>query len=224
MRHSMRALFALMLVGWICDPMMAAESSRKWWHFGQGRKADATLPPQSAPPTTAPTQGMSPQTTPSQVSPASATMVSTTIDQPSTLPGDLEEVQPEPHWMINSPLAKVSWPRLAMPELPKPALPASPWSDDAEVNPNRNAWAEPSPEPLKPSPIRRFGQRTRAAWDKTVDALTPGDEPKSNAPSSRVARPDEPSMWTRMFGSNEPKKKEGSQTIGEFIAQERVDP
>jgi hypothetical protein len=161
---------------------------------------------------------------PPQVSQAPAAGTSTAIDQPSALPGDTAFEQPEPHWMISSPLAKVSWPRFHMPELPKPKLPASSLPKRAEANPNRNAWAEPALDPLKPSPMRRLGQRTRAAWDKTVDTLTPGDQSKSNDPSSRVARRDERSMWSRMFGSNEPQEKEGSQTIGEFIAQERIDP
>jgi hypothetical protein len=196
---------------------MAAESGRKWWQFGQGREADVTVPPQTMPQT-------APQTMTPQVSQPPASAASTAIDQPSVLPGEVAIEQPEPHWMISSPLAKVSWPRFHMPELPKPKLPASPLPKRTEANPNRNAWAEPGPGPLKPSPMRRFGQSTRSAWGKTVDALTPGDQSKSNDPSSRVARRDDRSMWSRMFGSNEPKEKEGSQTIGEFIAQERIDP
>jgi hypothetical protein len=130
--------------------------------------------------------------------------------------------EPEPHWMISSPLAKVSWPRIHMPELPRPKLPPSPWAKEPEANPNRNAWAEPGPDPIKPSPMRRFSQSTRAAWNKTVDAVTPGDQ--SSGPSSRLARRDDRSVWKRMFGSAAPQKKEGSQTIGEFIAQDRIDP
>jgi hypothetical protein len=126
--------------------------------------------------------------------------------------------------MISSPLAKISWPRVHMPELPKPQLPAAPWQNKADANPSRNAWAEPAPELSKPSPVRRFGQNTRAAWDKTVDALTPGDRSQAADPSSRVARRDDRTTWRRMFGFKDSKEKEGSRTIGEFIAQERVDP
>jgi hypothetical protein len=192
----MRALISIVLVGWICCPETAAESERKWWQFGQGREADVTVPPQAAlaPAPSAPAQ----------------------VPQQPTLPDDSGVEAPEPHWMISSPFAKVSWPRIHMPE--------SPWARKTETNPNRNAWAEPGPDPLKPSPMRRFGQSTRAAWNKTVDAVTPGDQSKSNGPSSRLARRDDRSVWKRMFGSNEPPKKEGSQTIGEFIAQDRIDP
>lgn len=203
MQHSLRAIFSIILVGWVCFPSLAAETGRTWWPFGQSPDTGETLPPAA------------------DQFPA-ATASNSTENQP-TLPSDSLE-EPEPRWMFSSPFAKVSWPRLQMPELPKPALPASPWASKPEAGPNRNSWAEPEVVAPQPSPMRRFGQRTRAAWDKTVDALTPGDQSQSNDPSSRVARRDEPSMWSRMFGSNEPKKKEGSQTIGEFIAQDRVDP
>jgi hypothetical protein len=71
---------------------------------------------------------------------------------------------------------------------------------------------------------KRFGQSTRDAWDRTVDALTPGDKSQPADASSRVARRDQPSMWQRMFGTDEPAKKEGPQTVTEFMAQDRVIP
>jgi hypothetical protein len=69
---------------------------------------------------------------------------------------------------------------------------------------------------------RRVGQRTRAAWHRTVDALTPGEQPQPSDPSSRVARRDDRTVWQRMFGADE--QPQGPQTVGEFIAQERIDP
>jgi hypothetical protein len=133
--------------------------------------------------------------------------------------------------MIESPLAKVSWPRVHMPEVPKPHLPTSPWPKKSETSTARNTWVEPTPEPPKPSPLQtvkdgahKVGQGTRAAWDKTVDFVTPGPPKQSSA---RVARrnhqPTKPSMWKKMFGMNEPSKEDGSQTISQFIAQDRVD-
>ena len=69
---------------------------------------------------------------------------------------------------------------------------------------------------------RHVGQRTRAAWGKTVDAITPGGS--SDSTSSRVARrEDRPPLWKRMFGSEE-QQPEGPQTVTEWMAQERVDP
>jgi hypothetical protein len=183
--------------------VLAAESGRKWWQFEKGREADVTVPPTAQTPAATASKPVEPQT---------------------TVPETSNVAEPERHWMISSPLGKVSWPRVHMPELPKPTLPTSPWPTKSEANPNRNTWAAPAPDPLKPSPIRRFGQSTRAAWDKTVDALTPGERSTPNDSSSRVARRDNRPAWKRMFRSNEPQAKEGSQTIGEFIAQERIDP
>jgi hypothetical protein len=106
-----------------------------------------------------------------------------------------------------------------------------PAPDQSEVGANKNTWVEQQPAPPKPSPMqsvsdgaRRVRERTRAAWGKTVDALTPGDQSTGEDRSSRVARRDGQSAWKRMFGASEPAKKEGSQTVGEFIAQERLDP
>lgn len=211
MRHSMRALLGVLLVGWSCGQTLAAETGSKWWHFGQGREADVTLPPEIP-------RG------------AEATAPVTAGQQP-TLPEYSSIEEPEQRWMINSPLAKVSWPRVHMPELPKPKLPSSPWTKKSEADPTRNTWVETPTDPLKPSPMqsvsngaRRVGQSTRAAWDKTVDVLTPGDQSTTSGDSSRVARRDRTPVWSRMFGSNDPKKKEGSQTMSEFIAQDRIDP
>jgi hypothetical protein len=231
MRHSMRALFGAMLVGWLWCSTMAAESSRKWWHFGQGREPDVTAPATSLAPPPMSQQIVEPQTPPQQFSQTTNAPAAATIDQPSTLPTDTGVEQPEPRWMISSPLAKVSWPRLHMPELPRPALPTTPWPTKSEANPDRNAWAEPDTTPVNPTPMeamsngaRRVGQRTRAAWQRTVDAMTPGDEPPSSDPSSRVAgRDDRVPVWQKMFGSSEPPPQ-GPQTVGEFIAQERIDP
>jgi len=190
---------------------LAAESAPKWWRFGQGRDADVTLPPEIA-------RG------------AEATAPSATGQQ-APLPKYSGEEEPERRWMINSPLAKVSWPRVHMPELPKPRMPPSPWPKKSEIDAARNSWVETNPDPLKPSPMqavsngaRRVGQSTRAAWDKTVDVFTPGDQSTASGPSSRVARRDRPPVWSRMFGSNESQKKAGSQTIPEFMAQDRLDP
>ena len=211
MQHSMRALLGVILVGWSCGDTLAAESGPKWWHFGQGREADVTLPPETA-------RGAE------AMAPASANQ------QPSMPQYSSTEV-PERRWMLNSPLAKVSWPRVHMPELPKPQLPPSPWPKKSEIDAARNSWVESNPDPLKPSPMqamsngaRRVGQSTRAAWDKTVDVFTPGNQAELSGSSSRVARRDRPPVWERMFGSNDLQKKEGSQTIPEFMAQDRLGP
>jgi hypothetical protein len=210
MRLSMRALFGVMLVGWNCCHVVAAESGSKWWPFGAAREAEAPQIPAAQLP------GVSPSAT----TPLPGT---TELEPAPTLPEYSTAGEPERRWMINSPLAKVSWPRIHMPELPP-----SPWPKRSEIDAARNSWARKSPDPTKPSPLqamsdgaRRVGQSTRAAWNKTVDALTPGDRSDD---SSRVARREGPSAWNRLFGQGDPQEGAGAETITEWMAQDRIDP
>ena len=53
-----------------------------------------------------------------------------------------------------------------------------------------------------------------------MDVLTPGDS--ADRDSQVASRDAKPSLWKRMFGP-EPEPQ-GSQTIPEFMAQERLDP
>jgi len=217
MRHSMRALLGVLLVGCCCGQAIAAETGAKWWHFGQRKEADATASPETAPGADAATSAIADQQTSTSAYPNS--------EYPSA-------GLPERNWMISSPLAKVSWPRVHMPEMPKPKLPTSPWDKKSEADPTRNSWVESPVDPLKPSPMqsvsngaRRVGQSTRAAWDKTIDAVTPGDQSKASGSSSRVARREpRPPVWKRMFGAGDPRKVEGPQTVTEWMAQDRLDP
>ena len=205
MRHSMRALLIVLLTGLCCDNVVAQESGSTWWPFG---RSEETLSPDAT-------------KTPFDVrTPASTTPVPQQ-QQPITpvLPDEAPVDDPNQKWMITSPFGKVSWPRLQMPKLP-PATSDNQVAADA----NRNAWVETPVEPPKPSPFESMSNSARTAWNKTVDALTPGDQSQAEDRSSRVARREGQSAWQRMFGADEPTKKDGSQTIGEFIAQERVDP
>jgi hypothetical protein len=140
------------------------------------------------------------------------------------------EEMPERRWMFQSPLTRVSWPRIHMPEMPKPRLPRpNLWPEKTDVDEARNAWVHPGPEPSRPSPLQaakqgaqRVGESTRSAWRKTVDALTPGDG--SNPDSSRIARRDtRPPFWKRMFTVEDPEPQ-GPRTVTEWMAQDRLDP
>jgi hypothetical protein len=207
MRHSMRALIGGLVLGACLGDTAAADSDRPWWPFGRG-SADAAAPSAEA-------------------SPEQLPETSVAADQaPSTAP--LAEDEPAQRWMIDSPLTKVSWPRLQFPEVAKSPLPR-PWPKKSEAAAPRNAWAEEppiTPEPTSPMQAvtdgaRRVGDSTRAAWHKTIDVLTPGGA--SSKTSSRVARRDaKSSWWGRMLGAED--EKQGPQTIPEWMAQERLDP
>jgi hypothetical protein len=105
-----------------------------------------------------------------------------------------------------------------------PKSQSAPADKQVVADSTRNTWVETPAEPLKTSPFDSVSNSARTAWKKTVDALTPGDQSQPEDRSSRVARREGQSAWQRVFGSDEPTKKEGSQTVGEFIAQERIDP
>lgn len=195
MRHSMRTL--LFTFGVVLLPTLssAAEDGSAWWKFPRPKAAEETAVVDT------PVTGM--PTTPLGA-------------EQSPITSDVESEVPEQNWMIKSPFGKVSWPRFSMPKSKEST------ADAATVNPNRNSWAAAEVEPTKPSMFERFNQSTRQNWERTKAAFKPKEsEP---APSSRIAQAKEPSMWDRMFGKKEAEKNQGSQTIGEFIAQERVDP
>ena len=208
MRHSLRALISGLLIGACFCNAATAESGSRWWPFGKRDTEQAEPAASAADPGTKP--------------PSS-------VEQPAA-PPDSAEGEPDERWMIDSPLAKVSWPRLHLPKMPKPNLPRPQlWPKKSDVETARNAWVEQNPEAVQPSPLqavtdgaRRAADSSRAAWDKTVDAFTP--RPTADGASSRIARRDaRPPWWKRMFGA-EQWQPEGPQTVTEWMAQERLDP
>jgi len=207
MRHILRALVGVILMGSSYCDAAVAETGSRWWPFGRS-DAPASQPQDGADGFESSSPRGDGQQTP-----------------PSQYPADGE---PEQRWMINSPLAKVSWPRLQLPDVPKPKMPRMQfWPEKSEVDAARNAWVVENPDTMPPSPLqalsdgaRRVGDSTRSAWGKTVDVLTPGEPPSD---SSRVARREPRSpWWKRMFGAEE--QPQGPQTVTEWMAQERLDP
>lgn len=125
---------------------------------------------------------------------------------PSSQPtGGEASMEDEKNWMFTSPFANVSWPEIKMPKLKwKPfggaADPASP-----------QATSQGSPLSAMRGMSQNVAQRTRTAWNKTVDRL------KWNKDTSR--QPKQPGFFARMFGSEE--QNSGPQTVTQFLAQER---
>jgi hypothetical protein len=205
MRHTMRALLSGMLAVCCCCQATAEEKESGFWIFGQ--KAEIKV------------------AQPSDVTSSSVATDSATTAQAAPTPDSATTPNQERRWMLNSPLAKVSWPRVQM---PKPKLPPSPFPSRSDIDKARNSWVEPSPDPAKPSPLQAMKQgasrvklSTRNAWDKTVDVFKPGEP--TQAESSRVARGNNRPFWKRMLFV-EPIEPEGPQTVTEWMAQDRVDP
>ena len=221
MRHIAWVLLGLLLSLCGAKASAAEESGFRLWPFGRDRANNQELTQNSLPPL--------PSATAAPSSPAAMTAQTATGNLPT-------ETMPEQRWMFKSPLARVSWPRIHMPEfsmrppkLPRPNLPRPQWpSTESRVDDTRNTWMQDGPHLDRPTPLRamqqgaqRVGQGTRTAWRKTVDVLTPGQAPTAADP--RVAARDEkPPFWKRLGGTEQPKKP-GSQTVSEMLSQERID-
>jgi hypothetical protein len=62
---------------------------------------------------------------------------------------------------------------------------------------------------------------TSSAWHKTIGVFTPASE----QPKQQVAQqPPKASWWNRMWGPAEEEKPDGPRTVGEFMAQKRLEP
>ena len=199
MRRSMRAMLGVLVIVSSCGYGFAEEPPSWWWPFG---KWDEPAPGETAP---------------------------TTKPAPTTVKPDVSEP-----WRPSMP--KFKWPDFSTPSEPRTEPRAQRPRSATHGRPaqmrNRNAWAQPSTgraEPESPStsstwdPLaesaRRLGQSTRSAWQKTVDALVPG-EPPDAAVTPRVPRV---SWWSRMWGAEEPRPA-GPRTVTEWMAQDRLDP
>ncbi len=213
MRFAARALIGVLFVV-CCRDVVAAESGSGWWPFGHKDEAAVSQTPgvaaNSVPPVKAPLAGAGP--------------VAHQVELPQSPPDSND------HWMLNTPQKKVSWPKLHMPELPKPHLPSALSSAKKPTTASsHNSWAQPPAAP-KPSPLQSMkngansvAAGTKSAWHKTVAAVMPGDKSKKET-SARVAkREPQPSLWKRMLGAKQPEVQP-PQTVPQWMAQKRLDP
>jgi hypothetical protein len=110
------------------------------------------------------------------------------------------------------------------------SAPKMPWSSETATKapPAPNKWAQAQPKKEYPSPwqtvkngTRHVENSTASAWHKTVGVFTPS----SSEPKQQVAQQKpQPSWWSRMWGPAEEEKPEGPRTVGEFMAQKRLEP
>ena len=224
MRHISRALVGVVLVA-CCSQTPASAESKGWWPFSKGAETKVVQPPAVAAPSTSPLPAQRPSGTLAQL-PAAPSQAP--LNPQSPLPSTSADAAEKEHWMLSSPKGKVGWPKLTKPHLPKTGLFAEKPATDA----TRNSWTETTPPYPKPSPLKpitdgahKVSKSTKAAWHKTVDALTPGEPaPAPRGSSARIAKRDaaaKPSVWKRMFGPD--PEPQGSQTMPGFIAQQRVE-
>ena len=200
MRVAARALIVVLVITG-CRELLAAESNSSWWPFGHHN--DAAL------------------TQPQAVAANSSSLAA--AQQPTTGPIAHQVQLPTSPDAAAAAKKKSSWLHL-------PKLTSSEKKTKAEST--RNAWAakpaaKTSSSPLKPvtDGAHKVTEGTKAAWHKTVTALTPGGKSKPQpAPSPQVAnREAQPSFWKRMTGSKQPATQQ-AQTVPQWMAQKRLDP
>jgi hypothetical protein len=221
MRHTWCALVGVTLVACCSQDLAAAEAGSKWWPFGRRDEASVAQPPTVATPSTTPPLAPQSNRFAAPLGTATPAPANPQFEQPSAT----AETSPKENWMFSTKKGKVGWPQLNKPQLP-PALSARKPAEDA----TRNSWVEQEPITPKPSPLqpladsaRKIGKSTKAAWNKTVDAVTPGELTPRPSPGARVAkRNTEPPFYRKWFSPKEAPR--GSETVPEFMAQQRLDP
>jgi hypothetical protein len=200
MRYLTQAAFGVLLILAVGTQVFAEETKAHWWHFG--RESDDDAPDEAAAVSSAPT-----------TSPALPDI--TPVEEESWLkwPSMPKFAASETTIIDESPAATATTP---------PRQARSRFGKPAHVGRPRNTWAQQpasttTSEPNS-SPWKSMTERTRVAWHKTVDFVTPGDG--SDPPV--VPTETRQSLWDRMWGSEEPQ--EGPQTVTEWMAQDRLDP
>lgn len=203
--------------------VVAAETGSSWWPFGH--KADAPVA-QSAEvgQPVSPSATKTYPTTSVPTAPAPAADVGP-IAHEVQMPANAD-TSTDSHWLANTPKKKTSWPKLEWPKSLSSSKPVPPKPVES------NRWVEKAPVKPKTSVTQSVkkgassvASGTKSAWNKTVDAVTPGSKTKKATtpePGTRIAKRDaSPSFWQKMMGAKEP---EAPKTMPGFLAQKRLDP
>ena len=95
----------------------------------------------------------------------------------------------------------------------KPAPPKSAWA-------GKSTNTSPSPWQSVKNGTKSAENATASAWHKTVGVFTPAKE----EPKQQVAQQQPKSSWWNRVWSSEDEKPEGPRTVGEFMAQKRLEP
>ena len=98
-----------------------------------------------------------------------------------------------------------SWPSIPMPKITMPKV----------SMPDMSTFTNP----VK-SGYQKVTLGTKKAWEGTKEMFTFGGE---SSPAPQNASPEKQGFWSRMF-SSEPEPPSGPQTVGEWMAQPRLDP
>lgn len=134
------------------------------------------------------------------------------LSQPWPAPSQAEAPAPEAatptaeSWTFTNPFGTL--------KLPKPKMPQFQWRPAFSPTPETSPGFLDGPVGRIKSATRGAAQRTRTAWNSTVEKLKfGGGQGSGGQPSS------EPGFFARMFGGD--PEPEGARTVTEFLAQER---
>jgi hypothetical protein len=126
-------------------------------------------------------------------------LVSAQFTPQTTVGETTTDITPTPS---SSPWGWLKMPKITMPKIEMPKMPADPLA------------------PVKTS-ARKVKEGSKKAWEGTKELFTFGGNKTAEQPPERLAsRPDQPSVWQRMFGGGEPEP-EGPQTVADWMAQPR---
>ncbi|MEO0529523.1 MAG: hypothetical protein AAF266_02985, partial [Planctomycetota bacterium] len=115
--------------------------------------------------------------------------------------------------MVDSPLFKLSWPKVEMPKFSwKPNLGGvAPKPGNAEGNPISRALDKVA------DTSKRASNNVRGMWDSTMSKLPFG----GGGQATQTASNDKPGFWSRLMTPIDEEPR-GSETVQGFLAQERV--
>ena len=124
----------------------------------------------------------------------------------------VETVAPEATTEVKKP-----WYQIGMPSMPEVSWrPSWPTQTIDAITPDENPFAGAAGRVSDAS--KRASQGVRGAWGAMVGRFSGSDD--QQAATRRVAKRESPGFWSRMFGAKE--EPQGSQTVTEFLAQERL--
>ncbi len=112
-----------------------------------------------------------------------------------------------PQMHQDSEVRQTGWPSIPLPKISMPKI----WMPDFS----------PITRPVK-SGYNKVTSGTKRAWEGTKEMFTFGGS-ESKETVSKQSSQQQPGFWSRMFAS-EPEQPSGPQTVGEWMAQPRLDP
>jgi hypothetical protein len=115
--------------------------------------------------------------------------------------------------MVDSPWFNMGWPKVEMPKMNwKPSWMGSEGGMTADKNPVSRGLDKVA------DTSKQAAGKVRDAWGAAVEKLSFSGGDKGQAVA---ANDKQPGFWSKMFGGEPDPKPQGSETVQEFLAQER---